>query len=179
MPHPEPHDRDFLKRLSHIVFDVQVNAMIQQKMAEATRMMEQRQDNEPWGMAEIPMDVFYPYLPEADHQKVRLCRAFVLRAGTALHHPERHINSIQRLMAFKHAGTMHVATPGADSFDFTTFPIAAPRSPDTAAESFWDVIPPNTWHYPEAGKDADWQTLTFHSVSAKAMHEEDALHYRQ
>jgi hypothetical protein len=141
-------------------------------------MMLQRQDGEPWGMAEVPIGTFHQRLPKSLRPHVNLCRAFVLRAGAALRHPERHVNSIQRLMAYQNAGTMHVASSGSDHFDFQPFSIAAPHERTGQLSKHWDVVPPNTWHYPAAAPGADWQTITFHSISAADIREVDALHYR-
>lgn len=45
------------------------------------------------------------------------------------------------------------------------------RSPD-AADPFaatldrsWDVVPAGVWHFPEAGDDEDWATVTFHGAA--------------
>ena len=29
----------------------------------------------------------------------------------------------------------------------------------------WDIVPAGVWHFPEAGPDADWATVTFHSAA--------------
>lgn len=178
MPKPEPHDHDLLTRLTRIVReDAEIAVLVEQKMDEAMAMMRVNDGGPPYGMAEIPIDIFRDRLPENLRGEISLCRAFVMQAGAALTHPERHINSIQRLMAFRNAGTMHVAS-GPDRFDFKPYPIAAVADPDQALHSTWDVIAPNTWHYPQASDGAYWQTLTFHSASQAEMREEDALDYK-
>ena len=39
-------------------------------------------------------------------------------------------------------------------------------------ERRWISIPPNVWHRPVVGKDADWVVLSFHTVPAEELIEE-------
>jgi len=36
----------------------------------------------------------------------------------------------------------------------------------------WISIPPNVWHRPVVGKDADWVVISFHTVPAEELIEE-------
>lgn len=35
----------------------------------------------------------------------------------------------------------------------------------TSIDGSWDIVPAGVWHYPEAGRDEDWATVTFHGAS--------------
>lgn len=40
------------------------------------------------------------------------------------------------------------------------------RSAVIDLNQLWDVVPMNTWHFPEASAESDWYTVTFHSASS-------------
>jgi len=44
--------------------------------------------------------------------------------------------------------------------------------PAAALEQRWISIPPNVWHRPVVGKDADWVVVSFHTVLAEELIEE-------
>ena len=87
--------------------------------------------------------------------------------------PEIHRNSVQHLMSFKGRGAIHSASADGVDMNFIEFPI---RSYDSISSSgvtdTWDIVPGNTWHYPEAGTESDGYTVTFHSASEDTMIEE-------
>jgi len=39
-------------------------------------------------------------------------------------------------------------------------------------EQRWISIPPNVWHRPVVGRDADWAVVSFHTVEAHELIEE-------
>lgn len=143
----------------------------------------------------IPIDLFTRGLPSEFVGAVRLCRAFLLRRGCRMATPEVHGNSVQRLVSYRGRGRIHAeaggnrgtaaATTGSGSgnrHDPQHGPLdlipRAIRSPDTAVirtmpiEHCWDIVPAGVWHYPEAGADADWATVTFHSASEGEIEDE-------
>ena len=136
----------------------------------------------------IRIDLFTRGLPTGFVGAVRLCRAFLLRRGCRMATPEVHGNSVQRLVSYRGQGRIYAeagglggtraATAGSgrgNRHDPQRGPLdlvpRAIRSPNTAAirampiEHCWDIVPAGVWHYPEAGADADWATVTFHSAS--------------
>ena len=44
--------------------------------------------------------------------------------------------------------------------------------PSAQLERRWISIPPNVWHRPVVGKDADWVVVSFHTVPAEELIEE-------
>ena len=44
--------------------------------------------------------------------------------------------------------------------------------PGAALEQRWISIPPNVWHRPVVGRDADWAVVSFHTVEAHELIEE-------
>ena len=51
----------------------------------------------------------------------------------------------------------------------SNFLISDPAAP---LEQRWISIPPNVWHRPVVGKDADWVVVSFHTVLAEELIEE-------
>ncbi len=136
----------------------------------------------------IPIDLFTRGLPTGFVGAVRLCRAFLLRRGCRMATPEVHGNSLQWLVSYRGRGRIYAeagglggtraATAGSgrgnrhdprhDPLDLVPRAIRSPDTRDIQAmpiEHCWDIVPAGVWHYPEAGPDADWATVTFHSAS--------------
>ncbi len=121
----------------------------------------------------IPIALFTDGLAPALAKKVRLCRAFLLRRGSRMAVPEVHHNSVQRLVSYRGWGRIHAAVAGEGDTRRGPRNLAARTidSPDRGElqaipiERCWDIVPAGMWHYPEAGADADWATVTFHSAS--------------
>ena len=81
--------------------------------------------------------------------------------------PEIHRNSIQRLASYRGRGTIHSAGPGGHDMDFKPYALDdCERSVVTDLNQLWDVVPVNTWHFPEASAEGDWHTVTFHSAGS-------------
>lgn len=103
---------------------------------------------------------------------VRLCRLFLLRRGARMATPERHRNSVQRLVSWRGVGRIHQGAPGGGPDDLRPREIRGPRggslgggwADDGELSACWDIVPPGVWHYPEAGVEQDWATVTFHSA---------------
>ncbi|MXX35127.1 MAG: hypothetical protein F4Z50_10240 [Gemmatimonadetes bacterium] len=121
----------------------------------------------------IPIELFTDGLGSALADKVRLCRAFLLRRGRRMAVPEVHRNSVQRLVSYRGWGRIHAESPveGRSRRGPRDLAARAIHSPDRGdprpfpIEHSWDIVPAGVWHYPEAGGGADWATVTFHSAS--------------
>jgi hypothetical protein len=119
----------------------------------------------------IPLETFGPGLPS----EIRSGWVFVLRAGADTG-AERHPNSHQRMMTLHGTGEMRVrALHGESSTGAASSPwqsnvlVSEPSAP---LEQRWISIPPNVWHRPVVGKDADWVVVSFHTVPAEELIEE-------
>ena len=119
----------------------------------------------------IPLETFGQKLPP----EIRSGWIFVLRAGADTG-AERHPNSHQRMMTLHGTGDMRVrALHGESSTGLASPPwqsnvlVSEPSAP---LERRWISIPPNVWHRPVVGKDADWVVISFHTVPAEELIEE-------
>src|SRR5947207_1120245 len=119
----------------------------------------------------IPLDIFRRKLPP----EIRSGWIFVLRAGADTG-AERHPNSHQRMMTLHGNGDMRVQALHGESS--TGRALSAWQSnvlvsePSAPLERRWISIPPNVWHRPVVGKDADWVVISFHTVPAEELIEE-------
>ena len=119
------------------------------------------------------IELFRKRLPVALRDEVGLCRVFTIRAGARAPHKEIHRNSIQRLVSFRGAGAIHSAHPGSDDQSYRPLPIYNPAQMDAPAISVcWDVVPENTWHFPEARGNEQWFGVVFHGASAETIVDE-------
>jgi hypothetical protein len=112
----------------------------------------------------IPLETFRQKLPP----EVRSGWVFVLRAGADTG-AERHPNSHQRMMTLQGTGDMKVRGGGASSTWQSNVLVSEPSA---QLERRWISIPPNVWHRPVVGKDADWVVVSFHTVPAEELIEE-------
>jgi hypothetical protein len=136
----------------------------------------------------IPLDIFGQGLP----QEIRSGWIFVLRAGADTG-AERHPNSHQRMMTLHGSGDMRVraevrarhgkpltgvralhgeSLTGLARSSSTWQSNILVSEPSAPLERRWISIPPNVWHRPVVGKDADWVVVSFHTVSAEELIEE-------
>jgi hypothetical protein len=90
---------------------------------------------------------------------------FVLRAAADTG-AERHPNSHQRMMSFEGSGDMQTREPGGWQSNVLV------SDPEAPLERRWISIPPNVWHRPVVGTDADWAVVSFHTVPADELIEE-------
>src|SRR5213596_247602 len=109
----------------------------------------------------FPLDVLATTLPP----EIRSAWVFVLRAGADTG-AERHPNSHQRMMSFEGSGDLQTGDPGQWQSNILISDPAAPL------EQRWISIPPNVWHRPVVGRDADWAVVSFHTVEAHELIEE-------
>ena len=85
---------------------------------------------------------------------IRSAWVFVLRAGADTG-AERHPNSCQRMMSFEGSGNMQTGEPGQWKSNVLV------SDPKALLERRWISIPPNVWHRPLVGADADWAVVSF------------------
>ena len=109
----------------------------------------------------IPLELFGAALPA----EIRSSWVFILRAGADTG-AERHPNSHQRMMSIQGSGDMRTEQEGKWHSNFLISEPAAPL------EQRWISIPPNVWHRPVVGKDADWVVVSVHTVPAEELIEE-------
>jgi hypothetical protein len=134
----------------------QIRPIIERVRAELVRKNEALMTWEP-----IPLTVFGRALPD----EIRSAWVFVLRAGVDTG-AERHPNSHQRMMTFAGSGDMQTGEPGQWQSNVLI------SDPDAPLEQRWISIPPNAWHRPVVGKNADWTVVSFHTVLAEELIEE-------
>jgi len=99
------------------------------------------------------------------HAQVRLCRLFLLRRGARMAVPERHCNSVQRLLSYRGSGSICQGVPGGGALGLRARAICSPGADDSGLVCHWDIVPAGVWHFPEADGGEDWATVTFHSAS--------------
>lgn len=109
----------------------------------------------------IPLTVFGRALPP----EIRSAWVFVLRAGADTG-AERHPNSRQRMMSFEGSGDLQTGEPGEWQSNVLV------SDPERPLEQRWISIPPNVWHRPVVGRDADWAVVSFHTVAPDELIEE-------
>jgi hypothetical protein len=107
----------------------------------------------------VPLGTYGP-LPRV----IRSSWVFVLRAGCSTG-AERHPNSVQRVMAFRHDGDFQIWSNGGWKSSRlragSQFPL----------EARWLSIPKNVWHRPVMS-DRNWVVVSFHTVPAASLIEE-------
>jgi len=134
----------------------QIRPIVERVRAELTRKKEVLMTWEP-----IPLAVFGRKLPA----EIRSAWVFVLQAGADTG-AERHPNSRQRMMSFQGSGDMQTGEPGQWQSN------ALVSDPEALLERRWISIPPNVWHRPVVGANADWTVVSFHTVAAEELIEE-------
>ncbi len=180
---PDDESLALLRGLHDSVFvDPEVRAVLDATFAELTAELRSR-PAPPYATRMVPIELFTDGLPVeaakvavgdagSQSQRVRLCRAFLLRRGARMGTPERHRNSVQRLVSYRGRGRIHQGGEGGGPGDLRPRAIYSPGAGDRGPDApggrdigrFWDIVPPVVWHYPEAGVDEDWATVTFHSA---------------
>ena len=134
----------------------QIRAVVERVRAELAQNKEGLMAWEP-----IPLSVFGRALPP----EIQSAWVFVLRAAADTG-AERHPNSHQRMMSFEGSGNMQTGEPGQWQSNVL---VGDPKAP---LERRWVSIPPNVWHRPLVGADADWAVVSFHTVPADELIEE-------
>ena len=191
---PDAASLPLLRALHRRVFaDPEVRATLDDAFEELAAELRGRAEP-PHAMRVIPIDLFTGGLAQELSDKVRLCRAFLLRRGSRMATPEVHRNSVQRLVSYRGRGRIYADIERGGSItglepwsgrrrpddqrgpqDLAPRAVRSPDPGDLAAlpiERCWDIVPAGVWHYPEAGADADWATVTFHSASEDEIEDE-------
>ncbi|MCY4399025.1 MAG: hypothetical protein OXE96_06775 [Gemmatimonadetes bacterium] len=174
---PGPESIPLLRGLHKRVFAAEeVRAVLDAAFEELVAELRDRREP-PHATCPIPIDLFSRALPQGvpgldGHESgsrpepVRLCRAFLLRRGASMAAPERHANSVQRLVSYRGRGWIHQGLPGSGPSSLLPRAIASPGLGDAAdIHRFWDIVAPGVWHFPEADREEDWATVTFHSAA--------------
>lgn len=181
---PDHESLPLLRRLHERVFaDPEVHAVLQAGFARLAAESRSRSEP-PHATCTIPIELFErDALREHNHgrrgpdtgpaspqDRVRLCRLFLLRRGARMAVPERHRNSVQRLVSYRGEGRIHQGAAGSSAEELRPRAIRSPAitGVGTAAADLrchWDIVPQGIWHFPEAAEDEDWATVTFHSAA--------------
>ena len=195
---PESGSLPLLRALHDLVFAAEeVRAVLDAAFEELSVELRDRPEA-PHATRAIPTHLFARALPQGlpgidGHEtgsrtdQVRLCRAFLLLRGACMAAPERHANSVQRLVSYRGRGRIHQGVVGGGLRDLRPRAICSPHGSGAgsparssagslamlppaspgfpAASRFWDIVPPGVWHFPEADGEEDWATVTFHSAA--------------
>jgi len=161
-------DRSLFECLHEVVFnDPECTAGIEAGLHRASARFADPDFDSTYSSVTLPIELFRKKMPEQLKTMVRLCRVFTIKAGQRAPHEEIHRNSIQRLVSFRGTGAVNAAEPDGEDRTYTPHPITSPgiaASPDISV--CWDVVPANTWHFPEARGTDQWYGVAFHSASA-------------
>jgi hypothetical protein len=159
----EPDERARLEKLDTIVRSDELRAEIGPTVDRVcTALSEKPEALMTW--EPIPLKIFGEGLPP----EIRSGWIFVLRAGADTG-AERHPNSHQRMMTLHGSGDMRVRADAASSTWESNVLVSEPSAP---LERRWISIPPNVWHRPVVGRNADWVVISFHTVPAEELIEE-------
>jgi hypothetical protein len=172
----QQEERARLEKLDRIVRSEELRAKIKPVVDRVCAALSQKPEAlmawEP-----IPLDIFGQGLP----QEIRSGWIFVLRAGADTG-AERHPNSHQRMLTLHGSGDMKVRADIRPRHGESLTGLATSSStwqsnilvsdPNASLERRWISIPPNVWHRPVVGKDADWVVVSFHTVPAEELIEE-------
>ncbi|MCY3609927.1 MAG: hypothetical protein OXH51_00110 [Gemmatimonadetes bacterium] len=185
---PDQESLPLLQRLHERVFaDPEVRAVLDVGFAQLALELETRPDP-PHATCTVPIELFtgagQDRITEASedrvtadrHDRVRLCRLFLLRRGARMAVPERHRNSVQRLVSYRGNGRICQGVPGGGPMELRARAICSPgakgpvrndvaRAASSGLARHWDIVPAGVWHYPEADGGEDWATVTFHSAA--------------
>ncbi len=147
--------------------DEEFRSAVAEAFVRARAELDAEENALPYASAEVPPAAFRSKLADSLRDRVNLCRVFILRKGRRMETPEIHRNSIQRLASYRGRGTIHSAGPGGQDMEFEPYALGdSARSAGPGPNQLWDVVPMNTWHFPEASAEGDWHTVTFHSAAS-------------
>lgn len=153
-------ERSLLEVLDTIVRPEEVRAQIY-SIVERVRTELARNKTAQMTWEPIPLTIYGGTLPSG----IRSSWVFVLRGG-ATTGAERHPNSHQRMMSFQGSGDMQTGEPAQWQSN------ALVSDPEAPLERRWISIPPNVWHRPVVGANADWTVVSFHTVAPEELIEE-------
>ena len=168
MPALKEQDRSLLECLHGLVFsDPECTEAIEAGLRRASARFTDPDYDSTYSSVTLPVELFSEKMPEPFANMVRLCRVFTIKASQRAPHEEIHRNSIQRLVSFRGSGAVNAAEPGGVDRKDTPHPIVSPGIASSSDISVcWDVVPENTWHFPEARGAGQGYGVAFHSVSA-------------
>jgi hypothetical protein len=153
--------------------DVQCNAAIEKALHHATARFSDPQFTNAYSSIMVPIELFADKLPLQLRDDIRLCRAFSIKAGQRAPHEEIHRNSIQRLVSYRGSGVVNCAQPGDVDRNYIPRAIVSPHPDrDKDISACWDVVPENTWHFPQASATQQWFGVAFHSAPADEIKDE-------
>lgn len=159
---PDHESLPLLRRLHERVFThPDVRAVLEAGFARLEAKLETRPEP-PHSTCAVPIELF---VDDARHDEVRLCRLFLLRRGARMAVPERHRNSVQRLVSYRGRGSIHQGIPGGGPEGLRTRAVFSPDADTADLDRHWDIVLEGVWHFPEAAEDEDWATVTFHSAT--------------
>lgn len=167
---PDPESLPLLHRLHERAFgDTDVRKVLDAGFARLASELRTRPEP-PHATCTVPIELF---VDDGRHDEIRLCRLFLLRRGARMALPERHRNSVQRLVSYRGAGLIHQGVRGGGPEGLSPRTISSPghtRHDEPAAAPadlhlHWDIVPAGVWHFPEAARGEDWATVTFHSAA--------------
>ncbi len=185
---PDRESLPLLRRLHERVFaDPEVRAVLEAGFVQLAEELQTRPDP-PHTTCTVPIELFTGVGQDRvtaagedrdaahRHAQVRLCRLFLLRRAARMAVPERHCNSVQRLVSYRGSGSIHQGVPGGDPEGLRARAICSPgakgpvrndvaRAASSGLARHWDIVPAGVWHYPEADGGEDWATVTFHSAA--------------
>lgn len=147
--------------------------MIEDGLRRASDRFSDPQYQNSYSSVTLPIELFSERLTEPLRDNVRLCRVFTIIAGQRAPHHEIHRNSVQRLVSYRGIGAVNCAEPGGVKRTYKAHQIVSPDKADSPDISMcWDVVPENTWHFPEARGSGQWYGVAFHSMPADAIIDE-------
>lgn len=166
-----------LRRLHERVFvDPEVRAVLDAGFVQLALELESRAEP-PHATCTVPIELFTgggqdriaaageDRVARGRHGQVRLCRLFLLRRGARMAVPERHRNSVQRLVSYRGSGSICQGVPGGGPEGLRARAICSPDADYSELGRHWDIVPAGVWHFPEADGGEDWATVTFHSAA--------------
>ena len=183
---PDPDSLPLLRRLHERIFGCdEVQAVLATAFVQLSASLEAR-PRALHTMSVIPVDRLLEGLIPAEEDPVRMCRLFLLRRGARMAAPERHRNSVQRLVSWRGAGRIHQGAVGEGPDDLRPREIRSPHgrtscgsATDRELCACWDIVPAGVWHFPEAAEERDWATVTFHSAGEDEIVDEIVDEFRE
>lgn len=166
---PDDDSLPLLRRLHARVFaDPEVRTVLDAGFARLAVQLETRAEP-PHATCTVPIELFTAAsenrVAGGRHDRIRLCRLFLLRRGARMAVPERHRNSVQRLVSYRGRGSIHQGVAGGGPEGLRARAICSPDPDGSGLARHWDIVPAGVWHYPEADGGKDWATVTFHSAA--------------
>jgi len=169
----KPEDILLIRSLHSLIFNnKKINSELVKTFAKIRKELYSDKYVLPYISSDFPIEIFKTELPYTQQIIINLCRLFLIKKDTKMANPERHKNSIQRLVSFRNSGDIYSADRPENNSYFSDYPLKNPDDNLQEIIECWDIVPINVWHYPKANNSGDWYTIAFHSVSSIDMIEE-------